>query len=454
MVAYEVIRVFRVLVPASVLALFFFDVLLIFACYAAVSYVELDGDLYLFSVSGWQPIAVAEGLILLGMYFRHLYEDLRIPSRTMLLQQLSLIFGLTFIAEALMSYWNLDWALPRNILITGSALALAAMFLCRILFSLGLRNKVGERRVLFVGFSPTAIKLAGYLGGHPEFGLTPIGYLGLPQPEERPGAGLARLGTAANLPGIVDEYRPDWIVVAEQEEIQPRWVDDFLDLRFGGVHTAQAAKLYETTLGRVCISEIRPGELIFSEALQPDPFNLRLQPFYSIPGALVTILIALPLFAIIAILVKTASPGPVLLRERRIGRNGVPFTMFRFRCTRQDGSATKAGKLMRHLGLDALPQFWNVLRGEMSIVGPYPDRPEFAARLNELIPFHQQRTAVKPGMTGWAQMHDFLDDTALDATRRLEYDLYYVKNLSPSLDLSVILRWCREALVSRVFAVD
>ena len=239
-ITHEVIRVFRVLVPASVLALFLFDVLLIFACYAAVTYVELDGDLYLFSLSGWQPIAIAEGLILLGMYFRHLYEDLRIPSRTMLLQQLSLIFGLTFIAEALMTYWNVDWALPRDILIPGSALALAAVFLCRILFSLGSRNKVGARRVLFVGFSPTAVKLAGYLGGHPEFGLTPIGYLGLPQAEEQPGAGLARLGPAANLPGIVDQFRPDWIVVAEQEEIQPRWVDDFLDLRFGGVHTEPA----------------------------------------------------------------------------------------------------------------------------------------------------------------------------------------------------------------------
>ncbi len=350
MVACEVIRVFRVLVPASVLALFLFDVLLIFACYAAVAYVELDRDLYLFSVSGWQPIAIAEGLILLGMYFRHLYEDLRVRSRTMLLQQLSLIFGLTFIVEALMSYWNVDWALPRNILITGSALALAAVFLSRILFSLGLRNKVGERRVLFVGFSPTAVKVAGYLGGHPEFGLTPIGYLGLVQAEERPGPVWRALGTAANLPGIVDEYRPDWIVVAEQEEIQPRWVDDFLDLRFGGVRTEQAAKLYETTLGRVCTSEIRPGELIFSEALQPDPFNLRLQPFYSIPAALLTLVIALPLFAIIAVLVKAASPGPVLLRERRVGKNGVPFTMYRFRWMRQDGSATKAGKLLHQPG--------------------------------------------------------------------------------------------------------
>ncbi len=440
--------------PASVLALFLFDVLLIFSCYAAVSYYQLYGDLFLFSVSGWQPIAVAEGMILAGMYFRHLYGDLRMGSRMLLLHQLCLIFGLTFLAEALMSYWTLDWALPRGILIPGSALALVSVFCCRILFSLAIRNKVGVRRVLFVGFSPTALQLASHLGGHPEFGLTPIGYLDLSEAEEHPGAGLARLGTSANLPSIVDHYRPDWIVVGRQEEIQPGWVDDFLDLRFGGVHTEQAAKLYETALGRVCASEIRPGELIFSEGFQPEPFKVRLQQFYSTAAALVTVLIALPVFAIVAILVKATSSGPVLLREPRVGLNGAPFTMYRFRWMGPDGSATKIGAFLRHLGLDALPQFWNVLRGEMSLVGPYPDKPEFAARLSQLIPFHAQRTAVKPGMTGWAQIHDFGDDTGRDAVRRLEYDLYYVKNLSPSLDLSVILRWLREAIISRVLSTE
>ena len=450
----EVIRIFRVLVPASVLTVFLFDVVLIFACYFAVSYADLDGDLYLISLSGWQPIAIAEGLILLGMYFRHLYGDIRMRSWTLLLQQLSMVFGLTFIAEAFMTYWSLDWALPRGILIPGSALALAAVFLSRILFSLAIHNQVGVRRVLFVGFTPTAVQLASYLGGHPEFGLAPIGYLDLPEAQERRDTNVARLGPAANLPGIVDEYRPDWIVVGKQEAIQPQWVDDFLDLRFGGVHTEPAAKLYETALGRVCASEIQPGDLIFSETLQPNPFNLRLQPFYSIAAALVTVSIALPLIAVIAILVKASSRGPVLLRERRIGMNGAPFIMYRFRWMGEDGGATKTGKLLRHLGLDALPQFWNVLRGEMSIVGPYPDRPEFAERLNQAIPFHQQRTVVKPGITGWAQMHDFGDGTALDATQRLEYDLYYVKNLSPSLDLSVMLRWLREALVWRGFAIE
>jgi len=343
------------------------------------------------------------------------------------------MFGVTFIAEALISYWGLDWAMPRNILVPGSALALAVVYINRILFSLAIRNRIGTRRVLFVGFSPTVLYLAKRLRDYPEWGLTPIGYLGQAD-GTHPEANLARLGPVANLPAIVDQHHPDWIVVGTREEIEPQWVDDFLDLRFEGVHTERVGSLYEATLGRVCMPEVQPRDLVFSERLQPDRFSMNLQPFYSIAIGLVVVAIALPFIAIVAILAKLTSRGPILIGETRIGMNGVPFKMYRFRST----------AFMRQFGLDALPQFWNVFRGEMSIVGPSPDRPEFAERLNQTIPFHPQRTTVKPGMTGWAQIHYFGDGEGYDAMRRLEYDLYYVKNLSPSLDFSVMLRWVRE----------
>jgi lipopolysaccharide/colanic/teichoic acid biosynthesis glycosyltransferase len=443
-----VIRIFKVLIPASVLALFLVEAVLIFACFAAIPYFQEDGDLFLFYESGWQQIAIAEALILLGMYFSHLYDDLRIRSRIQFLQQLSLVIGVTFIAQALLSYWNIEMELPRSLLIPGSALALVTVFACRILFSRAIQNKVGGRRLLFIGLSPTVVQLAKYLRRYPEFGLIPIGYLDHPNAKELADASVARLGPVADLPVVMDEYHPDWLVVGRQEEIEPRWLDDFIELRFGGMHTEQAASLYETTLGRVCASEIRPAALIFSDTLQPNPFNLKLQSLYSKAVAVGMVCITLPLIAILAILVKASSRGPLLLRESRVGMNGEPFTMYRFHWMPASGPATGIGKFLCDLGLDRYPQFWNVLRGEMSIVGPSPDRPEFAARLNEAIPFHVQRTAVKPGMTGWAQIqiHDPGTGLVRDAMRRLEYDLYYVKNLSPSLDLSVMLRWLRETL--------
>jgi lipopolysaccharide/colanic/teichoic acid biosynthesis glycosyltransferase len=444
-----VIRIFRVLVPASALTLLFSDIFLVFACYFGVWYYQSDGDLFLFSVSGWQPIALVESLIVLGNYFCHLYSDLRVRSRILLLQQLCLVFGVTFILQALISYWGLDWAMPPTMLVPGSALALAVVYINRLLFSFAIRNRIGARRVLFVGFSPTVVRLATRLREYPELGLMPIGYLDqadTPHPE----ASLARLGPVAKLPAIVDEYHPDWIVVGTREEVEPEWVDDFLDLRFEGVHTERVASLYEATLGRVCMAEVRHQDLVFSERLQPDRFSVNLQPFYSFGIALAVITITLPFIAILGILVKWTSRGPILIRETRIGMNGAPFTMYWFQTMNESGQTTAFGRFLQRFDLHALPQFWNVFRGEMSLVGPSPDRPEFAARLNDAIPFHPQRTIVKPGMTGWAQINYFRDGDAYDAMRRLEYDLYYVKNLSPSLDFSVMLRWVRE--VTRGFS--
>ncbi len=435
------IRIFRLLIPASVFALFLTEAVLIFACYAAVPYFQGDGELFLFYESGWQQIAVAEGLMLFVMYFRHLYEDPRVISRIQLAQQLSLVMGVTFITQALIGYWDIEMALPRDILIAGSALSLVAIFLCRVLFSLALLNKIGGRRLLFVGLSPTVIQLAKFLRQHPEFQLNTIGYLDEPEESLRTEEKPPLLGPVGELPRIMEEYHPDWIVVARREELQPRLLDDFIELRFGGTHTEQAASLYETTLGRVRVSEIQPSALVFSDALQPNMFNLKLQSFYSKTVALAIGAIALPLVAILALLMKASSRTPRLLRETRLGINAQPFTMYRFVC-----SSGRIGRFSSAIGLDAYPQLWNVLRGEMSIVGPSPDRPAFAARLSEAIPLHMQRMAVKPGITGWAQINTARFGSPTDVMGRLEYDLYYVKNLSPSLDLSVMLRTVREAL--------
>ncbi len=442
------IRIFRLLIPASVFALFLTEAVLIFACYAAIPYFQGDGDLFLFYESGWQQVAFAEALILFVMYFRHLYEDPRVISRIQLAQQLSLVMGVTFIAQALIGYWDVEMALPRNILIAGSALSLVAIFLCRLVFSLALLNKVGGRRLLFVGLSPTVIQLAKFLRQHPEFQLNTVGYLDEPEESLRTDEKPPLLGPVGELPRIMEEYHPDWIVVARREAFQPRLLDDFIELRFSGLHTEQAASLYETTLGRVRVSEIWPATLVSSDALQPSAFNLKLQSFYSKALALAIGAVALPLVAILALLSKASSQAPRLVRETRLGIIGQPFTMYRFAWP----PGSRVGRFSSAIGLDAYPQLWNVLHGEMSIVGPSPDRPAFAARLNEAIPLHIQRTAVKPGITGWAQINTARFGSPSDVMGRLEYDLYYVKNLSPSLDLSVMLRTIREALTSENLA--
>lgn len=439
------IRIFKVFVPTSILALFLSEVILISGCYIASAYLaaQIEGELYLFDDSELWRIAIVVGLILLTLYFGNFYDDVRIRSRILLFQQLCLLLGLSFIVESLIGYWYPDWVVPLNIMIPGSALTLVALFVWRLLFSLAIQNAVGAQRVLFLGLSPTVFRLAMHLRQHPEFGLVPIGYL---DNENASASGMVRLGAVSDLTCRIEELQPHWIVIGKRAEIQPSSVDEFLEFRFGGIQAEDAATLYETTFGRVCAAEIRPSELIFSETLQPRPSNLTLQSIYSAALAFAAVIVMAPIMAALALLVKASSKGPVFLREQRVGMYSMPFTMFRFRWM-SDGNgirrATPVGKFLRRFRLDRLPELFNVLRGEMSIVGPRADRPEFAARLSQVIPFYQQRHSVRPGITGWAQIGEAVG-LAGDVMEQLECDLYYIKNLSPSLDLFVLLRSARQ----------
>ncbi len=443
------IRIFKVFVPTSILALFLSEVILISGCYLAADYIVEDGASFLIVDNSWLlRMGLAVCLILLGLYFASFYDGARIASWLLLFQKLCYVLGFSFIVEALVSYWATDLVVPFGTMIVGSLLTLFGLFGWRLLFNIAIQNAVGARRVLFVGLSPTVLQLAAHMREHPEVGLVPIGYV-----DKQNASGgttsdpaLVRLGSVSDLTYVIDDVQPQWIVIGNRAEIHSRSIDEILNLRYGGMQAEDAATLYETTCGRVCASELRPSELLYSEKLQPGSPNLNLQTIYSTGFAFAALIVTLPLMVLMAALLKASSREPVLLREQRVGLRGIPFTMYRFRwMTNKDGiqCATSIGKLLRRFRLDALPELFNVLRGEMSVVGPLADRPDFANRLNQLIPFYQQRHIVKPGMTGWAQITKQTNGLVNDVIQNIECDLYYIKNLAPSLDLFVLLRSIR-----------
>ena len=197
--------------------------------------------------------------------------------------------------------------------------------------------------------------------------------------------------------------------------------------------------------------------------LGPRQHSVTIQNFYSLLFGLVGLIITMPLMLLTAIMVRLSSPGPVLFRQRRVGHNGEVFTLYKFRsmyidaeartgavwASKDDPRITPVGKWLRRLRLDELPQFWNVVRGDMSIVGPRPERPEFVELLAHQIPYYRQRLAVKPGITGWAQINHKYGDTELDAMIKLEYDLYYIKHVGLALDLYIIFHTVKVMLLSR-----
>lgn len=457
-------RLFRIFIPTSVLTLLISEITIIFFCYVLASYLLIDVDpvVFLFYDSGATRIAIVAVTLLAGLYFQDLYTNLRVRSKTLLFQQLCLVLGVAFVAQGLLSYGQPSWVLPRWIMMVGSAFCLVLLSAWRLLFTTAGLAVLGAQRVLFLGRSFVLAEIAARLRDRPELGFHAIGFLD-DQPEGELFDGVPWLGDVKSIRLIVEQHQPDRIVVGLTERRNRLPVNDLLDLRLSGLRVEEAATAFEDAFGRVCARELRPGQLIYSTELGPSAGKLLLQSLYSFFIALAGALLMLPIMLLVAVAVKLSSSGPILFRQTRVGHNSVPFTLYKFRSMRQDAEdttgavwaaendprVTLVGRWLRLLRLDELPQFFNVLRGEMSIVGPRPERPEFVKMLTEKIPYYRQRHCVKPGITGLAQISHKYSVSLEDTITKLEYDLYYIKNLSPALDAYIIFHTMKVMLLGR-----
>ena len=457
------IRLFRVFVPTSVVALLVSETILLFASYILCTYwiLTIDPQVFLLYDNGLIRIAINVTVIILALYYTDLYTDFRAPFGT-LVQQLCLVMGVAFITQALISYANNQWILPRWIMVEGSVTALVALTGWRLLYSSTVL-RFGSQRILFLGAAPLVVDIAKQLNAHPELGFVAIGYIAETEGVTEDLDCLKCLGTIADLKDVVTVVKPDRIVVGMNERRHRMPVYDLLDLRFAGIITEEAAHTYEFTFGRVCAREIRPSHLIFSTELGPRPNNVNVQTVYSWLIAFVAVVILLPIMALVALAVKLTSSGPILFRQERVGLRGSVYTVYKFRSMYKDAEArtgavwakrddpriTPVGRVIRKIRLDELPQLFNVLQGTMSIVGPRPERPEFVQTLNEKIPYYRQRHSVKPGITGWAQIRYKYGESIEDTMMKLEYDLYYIKNLSPSLDFLIMFQTIKTMLFSQ-----
>ncbi|MGD1069969.1 MAG: sugar transferase [Bryobacteraceae bacterium] len=462
-------QLFRAFIPASLIGLILSELTLIFLCYLAGSWLvhrflnpELDLNAFVFYEGGLLQIAVVAGCLLLGFYFQNLYSDIRVKSFTLLVQQTCLVIGFAFLMQALLAYARKpEWSLPRWAMIFGSILALIVIPFWRLFYSRVLLKVIGFQRVLFLGASEVSREIGAHLASRPEIGMSVLGYIDDTVIEtELPGGRI--IGRIKDLTNLTQKLRPDLIVVGLAERRQELPMSEMLHLRFSGVRFEEAAVTFEAAFGRVSTRQMRPSRLVFSSDLGPRKGSLFWHSLYSIPIAALLIILFAPVILLVAIAVKLTSPGPIFHRQVRVGLNGSTFTVYKFRsmyadaeartgpvwATKDDPRITSAGKWMRRFRLDELPQLINVLRNEMALVGPRPERPEFVKSLNEKIPYYNYRHCVKPGITGWAQINYKYGDTLDDAIMKLEYDLYYIKNLAVSLDMYIIFHTLKVMLFS------
>jgi sugar transferase (PEP-CTERM system associated) len=325
----------------------------------------------------------------------------------------------------------------------------------------------GNRRrskMLIMGTGPLARALATEIVRHREYGLHICGFV-----DDKPdlvGVSIVNpkvLGLNSELQRIVADNRVERVVVELQDRRGRLPVDELLELKMRGVRVEEATTLYERVTGKIAIENLKPSWMLFSDGFEVSRSVVIGKQIVSFTVSLILLICFLPFFPLIALLIKLDSPGPVFFCQERVGQDGRIFKLWKFRSMRkdaelktgpvwasaQDARVTRVGRYLRRLRLDEVPQLINVLKGDMSLVGPRPERPSFVEKLSSVIPFYYLRHAVKPGVTGWAQINYGYGSSIEDSVEKLQYDLFYIKNISCALDLLVILHTIKTVLVRK-----
>ncbi len=310
-------------------------------------------------------------------------------------------------------------------------------------------------RLLMIGDGPIAETIEQELEQRAEPGYVICGYV-LPNgsDDRREVRGTKVVGAYGSIVANVKRLGIDRVIVCLSERRGQLPVMELLNCRLQGVKIDEGELLYERITGKIAIGKLRPSYLIFSEGFNRSRFTYIFKRGLDVVLAILALILAMPICLVTALLIKATSPGPVLFRQSRVGREGRIFTLYKFRSMRSDAEkhsgpvwaaadddrVTTVGKIIRKLRIDEIPQFINVLRSEMSFVGPRPERPFFVEELKKDIPYYTERLVVKPGITGWAQINYRYGASKEDAIEKLQYDLYYIKNMSIYLDVFIIFR--------------
>ena len=352
-------------------------------------------------------------------------------------------------AVTLVNFWLLDGRISGGTLLimAGGVVVISTTFQ-----TVGSRMLAPRRRVVVFGANEHALELVQELqhdSTSKQFACA--GLLGDPANAVKV-PGVRMLGPKRDLVEIVRRERPDLLVCSTPRQ-RTNIVGRLLDAGVTSVRVVDGLEFSEVAFGRVASARIRPSW--FTSVLDNEPrhHRARAKRLFDVVFAAVALVVTLPLLLAIAALVRLSGPGPVLFRQVRSGEGGKPFVIVKFRtmvenaeagepvwASENDPRVTRVGRILRKSRLDELPQLWNVLRGDMSVVGPRPERPEYHDLLRKEVPYWSRRHLIKPGITGWAQIHLAYADDVSGAASKLAYDLYYLKHRSLSLDFVILFR--------------
>ena len=440
------------------------ETLVIFACVYAAAVLRFGlEDAYTGGNGIWKA-----GLIALVtqvcLYFADLYDFRVIADRREMFVSAVQALGATCVILAGLYYWFPELVVGRGVLAAATGLIVTLVFGWRLLFEWTMR-RIGPRdRLLLVGTSEGAVRLARELHERRDLGVAIVGFID-PDPE-RVGAPVFNpgvIGTIEDIPAIVRARSVDQVVVSLSDARGKLPMEKLLEMKLDGVQFEHLASIYEKYTGKIAVENLRPSWLIFSDGFKKSRLQHVAKRLTDIVLATLGFVLAAPLMLAVAIAIKLTSRGPVVYRQQRVGQHGRVFHAYKFRSMREDAEkdtgavwasrnddrVTQVGRFIRQSRIDELPQLWNIVCGHMSLVGPRPERPEFVSDLTRQIPFYGQRHTIRPGLTGWAQVRYTYGASVEDALEKLQYDLFYIKNMSLALDLFIITKTIKTVLMRK-----
>lgn len=454
------IRLFKHYIPHAVLLLGLFDFTLLIAAgelawELRARQIGMNPGLFLdrLPALAGSAVMVLTGMIGVGVYGPDSLRSMRYACARLLVAVSLGVIALAFV----------DFLVPgetfwRSTLAYAMGISIILLVLNRLIVGGILGANAFRRRVLVLGSGLRAQRLRD-LGMRAESGFSIVGYIAMSDAAKVVEEAIPR-SAIHDLNRFVENLGVSEVVLALEERRNALPLKDLLRIKTAGVHVNDFSSFVERETGRVDLDTVNPSWLIFSDGFSSGrAVSSAAKRVFDVLASGLLLLLTFPIILIFALLVKIDSKGPAFFRQTRVGLYGEPFEVIKLRSmgtdAEKDGAkwaeandprVTRIGRFIRKVRIDELPQAWSVLKGEMSFVGPRPERPQFVEDLEDKLPYYAERHMVKPGITGWAQINYPYGASIEDARHKLEYDLYYAKNYTPFLDLLILLQTLRVVL--------
>jgi sugar transferase (PEP-CTERM system associated) len=407
--------------------------------------------------------ALVVAACLLSLYYNDLYNSQVISRRSELLVRLLQALGTACVGLAIFYYFEPEGSLGRGIAVLAAPTILLLTLGWRLLLDRTNTFLQSPERVLILGTGPAGVTLVREIISRPELNLKVVGFLD--EKGENIGKSLVNpgiVGAADDVEVLVGKEKIDRVILSLSERRGLTPVRQLLHLKFAGIGVEDAHSFNERIMGRILLEHLSPSWLILSEGFRKSQIAMAAKRIVDVLVSLFAFILTLPIMLLVALAIWLETGRPILFRQKRVGLRGREFDILKFRSMYQnaeengpswtaddDRRITRVGRFIRNYRFDELPQILNVLRGEMSMVGPRPERPYFCHLLEENVPFFALRHSVRPGVSGWAQIKYQYGASIEEAKIKLEYDLFYIKHLSLLLDFAILFETAKVILSGR-----